>query len=567
MGIKIIKDPIKNFIYALDFPFNWNVIKFCQKTKDKAGLSALYFKYKKWRFSELAIVDLIRSAFPDVVLEPAVEVDLVSHNLWKANEVRRMSKALELKNVLETDFVVNNLILDLYPYQRVGVEFLENNNGRCVIADEMGVGKTCQALGYLAHECFKKTVVVCPATAKGVWKKETKKFTRLKPFVMTTAPLTEEIWSNHDIFIINYDSISKHSDFLMAKAAAGLIDCLIVDESHRIKNPKTIRTRVVGLLSRNIPHFIALSGSPLLNRPIELFTLLHIINFEEWPDFDAYRNRYCWSKEKLNYDGASNLDELRGKIASYFLRRTKDQVLPYLPKRIYSEIPIELDSENAADYADAEAGLVKDILSGEKIDAINALQVLNELRKIASLGKIDQGIDLIQDLIENDKVIIFSSFNEPLRQLKEYFGSQAVEITYKITKDEDRDLAVSEFQNNPNVKIFLGGMRAAGEAISLTAGKTTVFWDLDWVPATMDQCASRNHRPGVIHESLNVIQLITPGSIDERMKLVIEKKRKTFDELFAKDPKKAHNYMVESLLSDYKKENAEGDFIKEVKSI
>ena len=559
--MKIIKkDPVNQFLYAFEFDFDWNVIKFCQKTKDKTGLSALYFKYKKWRFSELAIVDLIRSAFPDVALEPAVEVDLVSHKLWKANEVRRMSKALELKNALETDFVVNNLILDLYPYQRVGVEFLENNSGRCVIADEMGVGKTCQALGYIAHKCFKKTVVVCPATAKGVWKKETKKFTKLKSFVMTTAPLTEEIWSNHDIFIINYDSISKHSDFLMAKAAAGLIDCLIVDESHRIKDPTRLRSRAVGLLSRNIPHFIALSGTPMLNRPIELFTTLNIINPAEWPDFQAYKNRYCWSKEKFDYTGAANIEELRGKIASYFLRRTKDQVLPYLPKRIYSEIPIELDSETAQDYADAEAGLIADFRSGKKIETVNALKVLNELRRLSSIGKIEQGIELIKDIIESEKVIVFSNFNEPLKQLKEYFGDQAVMITYKVTKDEDRDRAVSEFQTNPDVKIFLGGMRAAGEAITLTAGKTTIFFDFSWVPADHDQAASRNHRPSdleVKHDNLNILQLVTLGTIDDRMKLILEKKRKTFDELFAKDPKKAQNYMVEAILESYKEEYAD----------
>ena len=192
-------------------------------------------------------------------------------------------------------------------------------------------------------------------------------------------------------------------------------------------------------------------------------------------------------------------------------------------------------------------------MSGEKISIVSALEQLNKLRQLASIGKIEAAIDFIKDLIENEKVIVFSCYNEPLRQLREYFKEKSVYLTGE-TKQEDRERAVMDFQEKENIRLFLGGLKSAGEAITLTAAKTTVFIDLDWVPASMDQAASRNHRPGVKHESLNVMQLFCEGTIDEKMKNIILEKRKTFDELFAKDPKRAQNYMVEALINSFKKE-------------
>lgn len=574
--MKFTREPLGNYIYTFDFPYDKQIVLALQELRKSGNGADLQYKQGTWRFSDLGWVAKIKTALPELLIDSdeGVVKDLEKYAVWKAGEFDRLNRIFELKNTFESDFVVNNIKGSPWGYQRVGVEFMEATEGRCIIADEMGTGKTMQSLCYVAHKKIEKTIVVCPAIAKSVWFDEVHKWTNLRPIILSSkTKLTMEMWNNHDVFIINYDIIGKRGktpNKFYEFFSAVRVGMLIADECHRIKNTKSARTKSVVGLSRKIPHFLALSGTPMLNRPSELFTVLNILNPADWGDEYAFNGRYCqvegkktrtvYYKDKKGKaksrkvqitDGASNLDELRKRINGYYIRRTKDKVLPFLPPKIETRLAIELDPDTKKLYRESEEAFIASLESGE---GVNGFTQLNELRMLSSIGKIEKVTEFVEDLIRDQKVIIFSSFNEPLRQLRDYFGDKSVYVTGEVATDKRKELE-DRFCNTQECRIFLGGTIAAGEALTLVEARSTIFIDYPWVPGQKDQASDRNHRPGAEkhHDSLNIYQMYTPGSVDERMAGVIYNKRQVFDALFDKDPSKAEESARKAIIASYMK--------------
>lgn len=583
------KDPFGTKIYAFEFPFDKTIIERLKKVRGGPGGHDLIFKNDAWRFSDLRLISKIKEEFSEfsISIDQQIESDLVEFSLKREKEFERLNRIYELKNTMESDLVLKNIKTDLgtpWPFQKVGIEFMIETGGRCILADDMGSGKTLQTLCYLAHTGAEKVLVVCPAIAKDVWYDETLKWTHYRPLVLSSkTDLTMDMWNGHDIFIINYDIIgtrvnrktdevqeNKFTKFFNAVR----IDALVADECHRIKNPESARTKAVVALSRRIPRFIGTSGTPLLNRPIELYTTLNIIDPQEWPNYYSFAKRYCakdgensktiYRKNKktgktmkrvvLETDGASNIDELRKRIGSYYLRRPKSVILPFLPERIESDIAIELDPETAQTYREAEKDFVN-YLKEKKSQTFGANEFtrLNELRRLSSIGKIEQVTEFIEDLKDDQKVIVFSSFNEPLRQLRDYFEGECVYVTGEIETSKRKSLC-SKFCNDPECRIFLGGTISAGESLTLVEARSTIFIDYPWVPGQRDQAADRNHRPGAekLHDSLNIYQMYTKGTVDEKMRQIIYSKRKIFDALFAEKPGEAEFSAQREIINAYR---------------
>jgi SWI/SNF-related matrix-associated actin-dependent regulator 1 of chromatin subfamily A len=582
--MKISKQPHGNHIYAFEFQYQRHIVEKLQALKDDPNGSDLIYKNNAWRFTDLGWVNKIKNALWDYWIEIHGEVtnDLNKYALKKEDEFKRLNKLYTLKNTLESDYTINNIKGDPWPFQRVGVEFIEATGGRCIIADEMGSGKTMQTLCYIAHNNLKKAVVVCPAIAKGVWYNETLKWTNLKPYILNgKSNLTMDIWQNHDIFIINYDIIgvrvsrkdknvkrNKFCEFFNSVK----IDLLVADECHRIKNPDSARTKSVTDISRRIPRFIGLSGTPLLNRPIELYKTLNILDPQKWNNYYSFAKRYCqkdgkkdktvYKKDKITgkakkikvveKDGASNIDELRRQIGCYYIRRTKDQILPFLPEKVETMIDIEFDPKTAKLYKATEQGFIDSVNDGSAVGA-NGFTMINELRQISALGKIEKVTEFIEDMKQDQKVIVFCSFNEPLRQLRDYFGNECVYVTGE-TNSEDKTALAKKFCEDPSVRVFLGGTISAGESLTLVEARSTIFIDYPWVPGQKDQASDRNHRPGAekLHDSLNIYQMYTSGTVDERMRSIIYSKKQIFDALFAKDPTKAQKSAKQAVIDSYK---------------
>lgn len=428
----------------------------------------------------------------------------------------------------------------LYKFQLEGIKFFIDNNGKAILADECGVGKSAQALGYILHEKLSKILIICPASVKYAWENEIKKWTCLNSFIINSkTKLTEEILNNHNIFVINYDLLLKFFPVLSITK----FDCLIGDESHYIKSPSTRRCKLVRKLSRNIPHILLLSGTPMLSRPIELYSSLNLIDPKNWGDWWSYSKKFCGGHQTYwgYYDcsGATNIDELREKISKYFLRRTKAEVLPELPPKTYINLPIELKNDYQVKYKIAEKNFVDYLKSikNKTEEEINkslqaqALVQLNELRQIASEGKTEYAQEIIENIIQGgEKVVVFSVYNRPLTQLKEYFKSKAVMIIGSTGEQERRD-NINKFQFDKNCLIFLGGIISSSIGINLTAASNVLFIDFPWRPSDITQAYSRIDRMGQKAKHISIYTLIAKETIDQKIQYLLQKKQELIDKL------------------------------------
>ena len=317
-------------------------------------------------------------------------------------------------------------------------------------------------------------------------------------------------------------------------------DGILVHNCHMLKSIQAQRTKAFRQISRNIPHVILLSGTPLLSAPIELFSLLNIIDPAQWNNYYDYARKFCAAKQTrfgLDVSGVSNAEELHTRIRGYFLRRTKEEVLPQLPPKNRIEVPVELDPAIIKEYNTAESNFVSYMkqYSGKQPPEIaktlqaEKLAQLNVLRMLGAKGKVKTAAEIIESIIDSgEKIIVFSSFIEPLKTLYEIFSKESVILTGETPVDERGEI-VRSFQEDKEIKIFFGGIKSAGVGITLTAASSTLFLDFSWVPSDMLQAEDRAHRIGSKYESLNIYQLHAQGTIDDDMKELLSKKQEIFD--------------------------------------
>lgn len=456
--------------------------------------------------------------------------------------------------------IINNVKGQLYEYQKDGIEFLLNSGGRALLADSPGVGKTAQALGYIAHTGHRRSLIVCPASVKFAWESEVAKWTKLESFVVGPHTDLDDIPFEVNCVIINFDILKKFfNEFMKYKW-----DCLVVDEAHLVKNPSAQRSKMVRTIAKGIPNVIMLTGTPVLSRPVEMFNMLNMLDPKTWNSYYSYAVRYCGGKQGywgFEAKGATNLVELKDRIGKYFLRRTKEEVLPNLPQKNRIEIPIDLPKEERKQYELVESNLVAYLKTYKKEKTNNdiakslaaeKLVKINLLREINTMGKIPTAQEIIDGIIESgEKVIVFSSFNGPLVELHEANEDMSV-LLLGDTPIEERGPMVKKFQEDPETKIFFGGTRSAGVGITLTAASNVIFLDLPWNPADLDQCENRAHRPGAKYQSLNIYQIISHDSIDGFMKKLLGKKQDIIDRLIDGNPEEE----AEKALTDYLRELA-----------
>lgn len=450
------------------------------------------------------------------------------------------------------------LKLPLYEYQKEGVVFLEQSGGRAIVADQPGVGKTAQALAYIARNDLERSLVVCPASVKSSWKKEIEKWTNLSYEIIDSKTKVSEISYQKRIWIINYDILKKFLPDLQ-KIRFSLLVC---DEAHKIKSISAQRTKATKLLSRNIPKVILLSGTPLLSRPIELYPLLNIIDERTWYNYYDYGRKYCAGHQgRWGYDvsGVSNSAELHEKIKKYFIRRKKLDVLKELPPKNRIDVPVEMEKEDRGEYDFVEDNFVQylKLYQGKQPAEIaksvqaEKLVQLGILRRLIAKSALKTAEDLIEAVLESgEKILVFSSFHEPLQKLKEEYGDEAVIITGNVDV-KLRGEIVSKFQNDPSVKIFLGGYQSAGEGITLTAASNVLKLDYPWTCAESEQSEDRAHRPGAEYESLTIYQLHVQDTIATKLKKILEKKQKIINEVIDGEiPDTKQRSMVDELIDD-----------------
>ena len=430
-----------------------------------------------------------------------------------------MSLIKRLKKVLKTM---------PFKFQREGIIFIKRSKGKTLLADDMGLGKTLQVLGWLAVNPSKRPVIiVTPANAKYNWVEQIKQHTYMNYEVLfgqTPFPISKSI------VIINYDILTYWKNQLIKMKPF----TLILDECHYAKNRRTKRTKACREIAYKVKHIIAMSGTPIINRPIEFFPVLNMINNKEFSSFWKYAMRYCNPKRGFqgrgwDFNGASHLNELRERIQSFFIRRMKKEVMTELPKKRRTILPIEIN--NLKEYQQAKINFLKwyKVKAGNKAakraKKAQALVKLGQLKQLTAEGKLKRAYEWIDDFLFNtdEKLVIFVYhriiFNILTKRYKKFaaIGGKA---------GKERQLQVKKFQTNSKYRLFIGTIKADKESITLTASSTVLFLELGWTPSEHDQAEDRVNRIGQTDNKLNIYYLLGKNTIDQYIWEVIEKKRK-----------------------------------------
>lgn len=443
----------------------------------------------------------------------------------------------------------------LYPFQKEGVGWIDSRDGRALIADEMGLGKTIQALAWLQlHPEARPAVVVCPASVKLNWAREAEKWmTDVNVTVLYGRydPAAEPVVKDNSIIVVNYDilpnqTIKEEQPYGRKPKVVEIpntgwadwlkkikIDTLVIDECHYTKNGKALRTKAVRKLSRFADHMIALSGTPITNRPVEFYNTINMVNPRIFPKFWTYAQRYCGAENNgfgWDFSGATNTKELHQKLSStIMIRRKKADVLPDLPPKVRSVIPLEID--NRSEYETAAANIISWIRRNEGEDAAQkakyakVLVEFEKLKQLAVKGKMDQAVKWIQDFIDVDgKLVIFAEHQSTISILMRKFGKVAVKIDGSVSQRKRQEV-VDRFQNDDSIRLFIGS-KAAKEGITLTASSNTCFLELWWVPGDHQQAEDRVHRIGQEADSINAWYLIAQDTIEEKLAEILDTKQK-----------------------------------------
>ena len=539
----------------------------------------------------------------------------------------RIKQALKLKgeslDVSGDDF--SFMKLPPYEYQKKAIKFFDINKGVSILGDEMGIGKTVSAIGY-AVKNKKKTLVICPASLKLMWRDEVSKFTNEKAHLFKYWPNKRSKEVNHQkdkalFHVINYEGLSsfikleyKHIcqgnklDMVskqMRKCGTEIInlnktmkecpicsgkktfktrihdvqyfrtkegeyldpsdyDLVIVDEFHRMKNPKTDWTQIIKRALGKISEKLLLSGTAIKSRPIEFFVPLNFLDPKTWNDRHSFGIRYCAAYEDnfgWVYDGVSNTEELYNRISPVYLRRLKKDVLPELPPKTFTEIRVELDPSELKEYVKLETATKKLVDDngaagkGEKEVPKTFMEKIHHIKLFTESVKLDRAADLISDVIESkDKVVLFFDYLPTAKRIKDMFGDRAVIHTGSMSQADKHD-AVMKFQNDKNVNVFGGTIMSAGVGITLTSANKLIFLGQAWTPADQAQAEDRIHRANTKHDNVQIITMICVDTIDEYIHQMLKKKgqvvSKVLDNVDSDKQVKTFDQNIMSQLKEY----------------
>jgi SWI/SNF-related matrix-associated actin-dependent regulator 1 of chromatin subfamily A len=448
---------------------------------------------------------------------------------------------------IEVDFNPYNEVLaqqgkKLYQHQEEGVKFLLSRNG-CILADDMGLGKSMQSIIAALESGAKKILIVAPSSTKINWERE------INVFCDDTAIIDGKKWNDAKFTIINFDILknfhtlvdrkTKEDAVINRELAEAGYDLCIIDEAHYLKNNDSIRGKIMVELSvkYNIEKVWLLTGTPVANRPMDFFNLLKIIKSPIAQNWRHYAVRYCEGRQFFRTlkngqkkqiwltDGASNLEELASKTKNIILRRLKTEVLD-MPDKVITPMYHKLDDKGVKEYDQLwDDYLLKREAEGKKNGNIQKdLVELILLRQFIAAQAIPYTIEMAENAIEmGRKVIIFTSFTEELEILQHHFGKLAVKHNGPMTTLA-KQKSVDAFQQNDKVKVFIGNIKSAGVGITLTEGTVVIFNSFDWVPGNNEQAEDRAFRIGQKND-VNVYYQMFVGTISTRMWFMLKNKK------------------------------------------
>lgn len=444
--------------------------------------------------------------------------------------------------------------LDLLYYQDECVEEINDFQGRSLIALEPGLGKTVISLEWLGRhpEAF-PALVICPAGAKMHWAVETLNHLGIRASICEgQTPTVHDAGFNLSprITIINYDIAPYWIDYLKGLK----IKTLILDECQMISNA-TKRTKATKIIARRPPFVLALSGTPLLNRPVELWTIVNILWPDEFDSYGAFTQAYCnpkWTPWGWNYTGSSNLDDLHKKLlVNGMIRRRKKDVLKGLPDKIRRVVPIEISDMDQ--YHDASTNFmgwlkknmahrVRSASKAEKLARVGYLLQLSAKLKIR--GVVNWANNFLSET--DEKLIMFAIHTKAIDVLQRRIAAKSVVIDGSIT-GRLRHAAVEQFQKDVKTRLCIGNIHAAGVCINLNAASEVGIMEIPWRPGDLAQAEDRPHRIGQTN-TVFINYLIAQNTIEEDLCKLLQKKQGVISSVLDGGPTETDINIYDALL-------------------
>jgi SWI/SNF-related matrix-associated actin-dependent regulator 1 of chromatin subfamily A len=499
---------------------------------------------KKWveldsYFAQKIANDKLFSSVPTKVYveKLLVEKDTAYHIWGKFFESEQVHDFWIPKVAMVKDNKVKDVVIDYEKYshrpplehQKEAIKSLVENK-KFILADDMGLGKTTSTIIAALETGAKKILIICPASLKINWQREIENYSN-RP----TSIIEGKKWEDSDFIIINYDIIKnfhdekKKSDSVLLKTK---FDLVIIDEAHYIQNKQAQRTKLINDFVSNVDRLWLLTGTPITSRPINYFNLLNLIECPVAKNWMAYVKRYCngfqfqAGRRKIwNVSGASNLEELRDRTAPLVLRRLKENVLD-LPDKIITPVYLRLKSK---EY-EALMGEYYDWYdkNGESDSLTLQFTKLTKVRQVIAEEKVPSTIEICENIVEQGKkVIVFTNFTKTLEMILEHFGKKAVRLDGQMSQKE-RQMSVDRFQNEDDVMVFVGNIKAAGVGITLTAGEAVVMNDLSFLPSDHSQAEDRSYRYGQKNNVL-VYYPIFDNTVEGIIYDILKKKKDIFE--------------------------------------
>lgn len=442
-------------------------------------------------------------------------------------------------------------------HQKTGVEFLLKNN-RCILGDDMGLGKSITTVyAALSMEDKHKVLVVTLKSLKYNFAKEV-------GFLDDRVAIVDKKWVENKFTIIHYDAVKKY----LKEIKSGGFNVVILDEAHKIRNPKTQRTKAVMefIGSLNPLKIWLLTGTPIDNRPIDYFNLLKIIKHPIAKNWKNYVERYCdasidkWGRWQT--DGASNLEELHKLTQDTFLRRLKTNAGIELPNKYRKEVFLELKNRKGynqviEDYRKKKYDLLVDEVDFEgKVEDVKVEEMTELLlrRQFCALEKIHDGslIEQIENILEDNptnKILVFTNFKSVIDAIYNHFGpKKSSYIDGRILDPKKRLEIMDTFNTDPEQQVCAINIKAGGTGLNGQGANYVIVNDMDWVPSGMLQAEDRAYRIGQKRD-VNVLYPIYDNTVETVLYKTVEEKMKIISTVIEG---KQEQYFEGSILEDKK---------------
>lgn len=466
--------------------------------------------------------------------------DYLLRRLERIQYEREVEK-LRKKHRIDT----TSLKIGLYAYQRDGVEFAVFKRS-AIIADEMGLGKTVQAIATVLMKKkifgFSKVLVVCPSSVKEQWRREIDKFSDEAALVVAGPRRNRHAqYGESDVLfkIANYEAVMR--DILPIKRWSPEI--IILDEAQRIKNFETKTHKALIALPRE--HVIVLTGTPLENKLEDIYSIVQFCDSDLLSPLWAFAANHFNLDQKSKVQGYRNLNVVHEKLKGLVLRRRRADVIDSLPEQVQHEYFLPLTSEQEQihqGYMSALLSLVnKKVITPIDMKRIQMMLLCARMvcdstylidKETNISPKLDELVSILNEIvIENRrKAIIFSEWTTMIYLIGKVLSDMGigfVEFTGRIPAAK-RQRLIEEFHSNPECMVFLSS-DAGGLGLNLQNADCVINFELPWNPAKLNQRIGRVSRIGQKSTKIDVINLLTKNSIEERVYAAIGLKQELFD--------------------------------------